>query len=201
MKKKILAVALAAIMLLVAITGATLAYLTDTDAKQNTFTVGNVSIVLTEPKWDAVGAAEALDVYPGEALAKDPTVTNDGKNPCFVRIKIDNLDQYVEKYGEDAMIIYRTNYVDNALSADWVLLDDGYFYYTKVLASGATTDPLFDQIVIPFALTNNEEAKPIDVYAEAVQAQGARPSFTAVNAMTPEEIAAWFATCMPADKN
>ena len=48
MKKKILAVALAAIMLLVAITGASLAYLTDKDDQVNTFTSGKVDITLDE---------------------------------------------------------------------------------------------------------------------------------------------------------
>ncbi len=202
MKKKILAVALAAIMFLVAITGAALAYLTDTDEKSNTFTVGNVSIVLTEPKWDATGAAEAFDVYPGEALAKDPTVTNDGVNPCFVRIKIDNLDQFVTKYGDKGMITYRTDYATDKLGENWYYNQvDGYFYYTEVLAAGKTTDALFDQIVIPVVLTNSESTVDIEVFAEAVQAQGARPSFAAVQEMTVDEIAAWFATCMPAEQN
>ena len=196
MKKKLFTVALALIIAITAISGASLAYMKDTAETKNVFTVGDVSIVLTEPNWDASGKAEAVDAYPGEPLAKDPTITNDGKNPCFVRIKIDNLDQYVTKYGVDGMIKYRTDYVEGALGTDWVLHTDGYFYYTKVLAIGETTDALFDQIVIPFVLENNEQALSIDVYAEAVQAQGAKPSFAAVQTMTVEEIAAWFAICM-----
>jgi hypothetical protein len=35
----------------------------------------------------------------------------------------------------------------------------------------------------------------IEVTAYAVQAQGAKPSFSAVQAMTVAEIAAWFTTC------
>lgn len=196
MKKKILAMVLCVAMLAIAIVGGTLAYFTDEDAKTNTFTVGNVSIVLNEPKWDTTGAAEAFDVYPGEPLAKDPTVTNDGANPCFVRISVSELEQFVEKYGEDAKITYRTDYVEGALGTDWVLHTDGYFYYTKVLQPGETTDALFDQIVIPFALKNSETTKDIVVTAYAVQAQGARPSFSAVQAMTVEEIAEWMNTCL-----
>ena len=95
-------------------------------------------------------------------------------------------------------IIYRTDYVDGKLGDNWVLHTDGYFYYDGVLAVGETTDALFDQIVIPFDLTNELSADTeydIVVKAYAVQAQGARPSFSAVEAMTVEEIAAWFATC------
>ena len=194
MKKKLFAIAFAAILAVTAITGASLAYLTDEEEAENVFTVGNVDIDLTEPNWNATGKEEAQDVYPGEPLAKDPTVENIGANPCFVRISVGNLDQFAEKY-EGAMITYRTNYVDGALGDDWALHTDGYFYYTKVLAVGEKTDALFDQIVIPFALENSETTENIVVTAEAVQAQGARPSFSAVQAMTVEEIAAWFATC------
>ena len=196
MKKKILSICLVAVIAVMAIAGASLAYFTAEDSAENVFTVGNVAIDLTEPKWDATGKEEAEDVYPGEPLAKDPTVTNTGKNPCFVRVSVSNLDQFAEKF-DGAMITYRTDYVENALGENWVLHTDGYFYYTKVLASDEKTDALFDQIVIPFALTNNVETKSIDVTAYAVQAQGARPSFTAVQAMTVEEIAGWFNTCMP----
>lgn len=44
MKKKILAVAIAAIMLLTAVASISLAYLTDTDEQDNVFTIGNVKI-------------------------------------------------------------------------------------------------------------------------------------------------------------
>ena len=193
-KKKILALCLIVCLLATAAVGGTLAYFTDTGAATNTFTVGNVDIDLTEPNWDATGSKEAADVYPGEALAKDPTVTNIGKNPCFVRIEVSGLNQFTTKFGTDAMITYRTDYVEGKLGDNWVLYN-GCFYYSKVLQPGETTDALFDQIVIPFDLTNNAEASPIVVNAFAAQAQGARPSFAAVNEMTVEEIAAWMATC------
>ena len=43
-KKKIVSLCLAAVLVVMAIAGATVAYFTDTDAKDNTFTVGNVKI-------------------------------------------------------------------------------------------------------------------------------------------------------------
>lgn len=196
MKKKLTAMLLIVAMLAVAVVGGTLAYFTDTDEKTNTFTVGNVDITLTEPKWDETGSKEAEDVYPGEPLAKDPTVTNAGKNPCFVRIEVEGLDQFIDTYGKNAMITYRTDYVADKLGEDWTLHTDGYFYYTKVLAVGETTDALFDQVVMPVELTNNAEATGIVVTAYAVQAQGARPSFSAVEAMTVAEIAEWMNTCL-----
>ena len=194
--KKILALALVVVLAVTAVTGATLAYFTDTKEATNTFTVGNVKIKLTEPSWTATGVKDAPEVYPGEALAKDPTVENTGANPCFVRVKVDGLGIL----GEGLEITYRTNYVNNALGAGWVKHTDGYYYYTEVLAANEKTTALFDQIVIPTALTNEngeeyEDSYDIDVTAYAVQAQGAKPSFSAVQGMSVAEIAAWFKTC------
>jgi len=195
MKKKIIALALVLCLAAVAVVGGTLAYFTDVADATNTFTVGNVDIELTEPNWEETGKEEAKDAYPGEPLAKDPKVINEGANPCFVRISVSNLDQYVEKYGEGAMIDYRTNYAVGQTSEDWTYHTDGYFYYEKVLGVGETTSVVFDSIVIPVEVENSEAAQPIVVTAQAVQAQGARPSFSAVEAMTVADIAAWFTTC------
>ena len=203
-KKKIISLTLAACLMAVAVVGSSLAYFTDTEEKDNVFTVGNVTIALTEPNWKGAdeSAGEGLDesscedagsqdaVYPGEPLAKDPIVTNIGKNPCFVRIQIDGLEQF----GEKGSIGYRTDSVDGKLGDGWVGYGD-CFYYTEVLEVGDSTDALFDQIVMPIGLTGDETAQSINVTAEAVQAQGACPDWSDVQAMTVEEIAAWFGTC------
>lgn len=196
MKKKITAIALVVCLVAVAVVGGSLAYFTDKADATNTFTVGNVDITLTEPNWDASGSTDAPEVYPGEALAKDPTVKNVGANPCFVRVKVTGLDCLAPA----SNITYRTDYVDNKLGQHWAFnAADGYFYYDQVLAVNETTDALFDQIVIPTDLTNgNADTKfNVVVSAEAVQAQGAKASWSAVQTMTVAEIAAWFGTCMP----
>lgn len=193
MKKKITAIFLCVALVAIAIAGASLAYFTDTDDAKNTFTVGNVKIDLTEPNWEKTGKEEAKTVYAGEPLAKDPTVENKGDNPCFVRIKVEGLKQF----GTKGNITYRTNYQDNKLGTGWVLHTDGYFYYTKVLEKeGDKTSALFDQIVMPTGLDGTEtNVSPITVTAQAVQAQGAKASFSAVKDMTVTEIAEWFKTC------
>ncbi len=75
----------------------TVAYLTDTDKKLNTFTVGNISIALEE-KVDVIGdGAEVKEtddgaVYtgamPGDYLKKEVTVTNDGNNAAYVAVTV-----------------------------------------------------------------------------------------------------------------
>ena len=190
MKKKILSLCLVLALGATAVIGGTLAYFTDTESKDNIVTVGNIDIDLTEPKWESEGKAEAEDLYPGEAVAKDPTVTNleSSANPCFVRLKVD--------FPEDGNFSYRTNYQDNLLGEGWVEYE-GYYYYTGILQPGDTTTALFDQIVLNANVTGETytEAIHIPVTAEAVQTQGARPSFDAVQVMTVPEIAEWFATC------
>ena len=205
MKKKIVTLALMVALVAVAVVGATLAYFTDTQTATNTFTVGKVDIVLTEPGWTATGAAEADTVYAGEKLAKDPTVKNDGPNPCFVRIRVQGLN--VLGTG-DLLIRYRTGTNDadiGKLGDNWEDGGNGYFYYKGVLMPGITTDALFDYIVMPTALTNGDgkaltdptaALKQIFVTAEAVQAQGALSSFSNVLLMdTAAEIRPWFTTC------
>lgn len=189
MNKKLLTAGLAGALAVTAVVGGSLAYFTDSEKKDNVFTVGNVSIELTEPNWDK---EEVDDIYPGESLAKDPTVKNDGSNPCFVRIKVDGLDCL----GDGNEITYRTNYNDGEVSTGWQVYGD-YIYYTSVLPAGDTTGtPAFTQIHIPTTVTNGfDDNYDVVVTAEAVQAQGAKPSWADVQEMTVAEIADWFDTC------
>ena len=190
MKKKITAIALVVCLVAVAVVGGSLAYFTDTDDATNTFTVGNVDITLTEDSWVG-GGSMVPQVYPGEVLAKDPVVTNDGENPCFVRIEVTGLDCL----GNAGNIVYLTNDVVGALGDKWVKHTDGYFYYTEALAVGAETTALFDSIQIPTGLTNGDATTGFNVVvtAAAVQAEGITMAGTAP---TVAEIAAWFTTCM-----
>ncbi len=193
MEKRVISIALI-IALVAVIAAGSFAYFTDTTKSiDNTFTVGNVKITLTEPNWEGSGSKDAPEVYAGEPLAKDPTVTNTGANPCFVRVSVTGLNQF----GDNAPIVYRNDkYEVGKLNDGWVLHTDGYYYYTKPLAVDEATPAVFSSIVMPTTLTGNEtNIEPITVQAFAVQAQGARPSWTAVNGMTVAEIAAWFTTC------
>lgn len=200
MKKKIVSLCLCVALLAVAV-GGTLAYFTDTtETKDNVFTVGNVEIELTEEDWEK---EEHDDVYPGEALPKDPCVENKGDNPCFVRIKVTGLDCL----GAANMITYETDNTKDKLGENWVKGDDGYFYYMKPLGGlyqvqnegmDYQTTALFEKIRIPTTVTNGFDGSyDVQVYAEAVQAQGAKPSWSDVKNISLTDLQAWFDTCMP----
>ncbi len=82
MKKKIFAIAFAAILAVTAITGASLAYLTDTDKEENVFTFGNVDIDLQET-FD-----QNSKLIPGVDINKDVWVMNVGSEDAYVRVHI-----------------------------------------------------------------------------------------------------------------
>lgn len=86
MKRKIVTICLAAILVIIAVAGASLAYLKDTDQKTNVFTVGNVDIELEE-----IFEANAK-LIPGTSeinnVKKEIKVKNIGSESAYVRVHI-----------------------------------------------------------------------------------------------------------------
>ena len=79
MNKKKLAVLLTTVSLLGVVgIGSTLAYFTDKTDVNNTVTMGNVNISLTEPEFDKLtnGSKKITDVLPGQVIEKDPTTSS-----------------------------------------------------------------------------------------------------------------------------
>lgn len=110
--------------------GGTLAWLFDSSGKlENKFYVPDAEIDIEE-KFDG---SEKTDVG----------VTNIGKTEVYVRVMLvetwrNSGDQVVAK-PEGAVVNYEFG------SDDWVKGSDGYYYYTKPLAVGATTSNLIDR--------------------------------------------------------
>ena len=72
----------------IALAGAAKAYFTDHSEKVNTFTSGNVDIILSEEKFDSAANAERKNmICPNEKIVKDPQITNVGENDCYVFIE------------------------------------------------------------------------------------------------------------------
>ena len=97
MKKKLLAFAMVFALAAVAVVGGSLAYFTDTDTKDNTFTTGNVDIELIENFGDnnpdtpekllpATGSAQAGTLKNG--VTKEVSVKNTGSEDAYVRVHI-----------------------------------------------------------------------------------------------------------------
>ena len=97
--KKILSLALCAVLLVAATVATTVAYLTDDASVTNTFTVGNVDIKLDEAPVDENGEATSGErvteniyhLLPGHRYAKDPKVTVESQSEdCYLFVKVEN---------------------------------------------------------------------------------------------------------------
>ena len=103
--KKLAVLLLALVLLIGATIGGTLAYLTDvTDAKTNTFVVGNVGdLDLVESPTDYAYKTTAGEyiIIPGVDITKDPTVTFSGNNiAAYVFVKVEATGwTFAEKEG------------------------------------------------------------------------------------------------------
>ena len=83
-RKLILPIMLAfGVVMLFMLLGGTVAYLTDTEAGVNVITIGNVGLVLTEPKYKDNKILSA-----GSSLEKNPILTNSGTKDEFVFIEV-----------------------------------------------------------------------------------------------------------------
>lgn len=154
MKKRVITIIAAALLLCCAV-GGTLAWLIDkTDPVVNTFTAGNVNIELKETTKD-------YKMVPGNKIDKDPIVTvKGGSEACWVFVKVEKSANF------DAFMTY-------ALDAGWIALQnvDGV-YYREVGAT--TTDAQF-----PVLLDN--QVKVIDTVSKAqlnALAEGTYPTLT-----------------------
>ena len=165
--------------------GGSLAYFTDTDAKTNTFTVGNVKIELTETEWDK-STSHIAD--PGVAVAKNPVVTNKGANEAWVRVNVTISDAAAFKRAMEAHQItdLATIFAGHSESvwklagtkADTAADTITYsYYYKNKLAPKASTEALFTSVTIPASFTSAEMAAlgndfTINVTADAIQTSG-----------------------------
>ena len=189
MKKKILALSMVAICMSVVAYG-TLAYYTASETAENVITSGNVGIELLE--WadaDRTISYEEMypdniitDVMPGTDVTKVVEVKNSGDNPVWVRVSVDKQIIMDEQMDEEADTGLMTMDFD---TDNWTVGNDGYFYYTKPLEAGKTTESLFAAVAFDPAMDNtyqNCKAK-VEVKAYAVK--------TANNGTTVEEAKGW----------
>ena len=107
MKKRILTIALVVALLATCFAG-TLAYLTDTEAKHNTFTTGNVYIDLTEPQ-----KVSDLKLIPNKSYVLNPTITLTAESEqaylaAIITVKIPNANLALMK-GNTMNLVHPTH--------------------------------------------------------------------------------------------
>lgn len=164
MKKRTLWIVIAAALLVTVGVTSTLAWLVaSSNPLENTFTVGNVDITLTE------STGNKYIISPGVVIEKDPTVTvKKGSEACWVFVKLTDSETSGSLYTYD-------------IADGWNALDGvGGVYYRKV---GYATDNISlgvlknDSITVPDTVTEQQldaikNNPQITVFAYAVQAEG-----------------------------
>ena len=180
MKKKVLLLASLAICAAIVASG-TLAYFTAEETAHNVITTGSVGIELVEKTKDDSGTeidfpAEGISgVMPGTSVSKIVSVKNDGEAVAWIRIWVNTaisdeekqvcLPLEIEVGGETIPVI--------TLDTDgekWTY-EEGYYYYNKPVAPGASTGALFETVKFAPEMGNEyQNCKVlIDGAAEAVQ--------------------------------
>ncbi len=181
MKRKLLALSVAAICLAIIAAG-TLAYFNAEDKAHNVITTGGVGIAVkewaddekTQPFEDREG------IMPGNVVTKIVEVENTGASEAWVRVKF-NVSITLAGEGEaDLSLIHLA--IDNT---KWIDGGDGWYYYSEPLASGETTHEVLSSVGFDKTMGNEYQGATatVDVEAQAVQ--------TANNGASATEAAGW----------
>ena len=181
--KKVLLLALCAILLVGATIAGTVAYLTSQKTVTNTFTVGKVSITLTEDKinvqtGEKLTGSEAgttdklqnIELVPGREIEKNPviTVSNDSEE-CYLFVKIENgLTSAGTINGMEDWVL-----VNTTLNTDTVK-----YYRYKTTADAGDEIAVFTSFTCNATITEYDAAldgATIVITAYAIQAENLNP--------------------------
>ncbi len=185
MKKKILAVALAVV--LIAVAGySTLAYFTATDDATNVITAGTLTIQINEYQGtDTTPVAEetdgititVIDAVPGDIISKIPKVENLlGNTDAWIRVKV-TIE--CEDINQDALSI--TPISLDLDTTNWVS-SGGWYYYTAIVPADTETSALFTEVEFDLATMDNTyqgAVVTITLVAEAVQSDNNGATYNA----------------------
>ncbi len=166
MKRKILILSVLAILIAILAAGSLAYYTADTKA-HNVITTGDVAIQLNE--WADEARTEKFEspvgVMPGTEVTKIVEVKNVGTGSAWVCVEM-----FVDVYAENGKQLPTEPVKLDINDTDWTY-QDGYYYYNKPLAPGATTEPLFTTVSFDEQMGNEyQNAKAmIDITAIAVQ--------------------------------
>lgn len=162
MKKKTVLLGATAVMLVAAMSiGGMLAYFTDTDSKENTFTVGNVNIQINEEfEQDSIA-------NPGVKVEKIATIENTGDNAAYVRMKVVFSDAKAWMAGLGAK--YQTDpehepHIDTVLKGIWHNDQTGQDDDINSTDWGAT--PIYDKPNCRYGALYDEKADTLTLIYE-----------------------------------
>lgn len=177
MKKKIITLAIATVMLITVTVGATIAWLTaESGEVTNTFTVGNIKILLNEADVNRNDATseynefvrdDSLDMYyenadrvpgntyklmPGSTYFKDPKVTVlAGSERCYVFVKVTESTNPLVENTNQKIVHWEVN------DRFWTLVPDtnNVYYYNSVVDVNVNDFDAEDELYFKYDDSNN----------------------------------------------
>lgn len=207
MKRKLLILSVLAICL-ASIAMGSLAYFNAEDTAHNVITTGGVGIQIVETDENGEPFANVSGVMPGTEEYKIVTVTNTEQASVWLRVWVnvgisEDGDPLTDPTVKSLPLTIATangavnavelvvknadggfdKLADNAAwGENWLLGDDGYYYYRHILAPGEATAHLFDAVQFAPEMGNEYQNSKIyiDISAEAVQSDNNGASVTDV---------------------
>ena len=201
MKKKILVIAIVSCILVLSIAGSSIAYFTDVKEATNVFTTGNVTITLSEidPQngqltvvTDPSTKYEYKNIYPGQKVAKQPTITNVSTSGDSVYAgAIITLTKATGLLADETAVkaFLEGGAINTAgfATTQCVFGSDGtitvYVIINSPIANGAAVD-IFTNVAVPAEWNNSQMATfatmQISVKAYATQTYGFADAKTAI---------------------
>ena len=168
--RKVLIIALCAVLLVSISVMGTMAYLTSQDSVKNTFTVGNVKITLDELDVDKDSNTEdnvqygegenatirdranAYKLLPGQTYTKDPIIHVDADSEaCYLFVKVENGIKAIEAAGDTVasqMLDKGWKLVHGDLHANEYLYVYAGTESEKTAVAGGASIAVFDKVVI-----------------------------------------------------
>lgn len=149
-KKVIFGLAFILVALLAIIGGTTYAWLTDTDSKSFTYTVGQVSYTVD-------GTANNAVIVPGDSIIPTVTITNGSNVDTNIRVKVSATTTGTLPAGATATFAEYDADLKNekdlflvTKATDWVLAD-GYYYYGAVSGAESVITSATTSVATPFS--------------------------------------------------
>ena len=176
------AIACAAVAI-AAVSGAAIAYLTDTDGVENVFSLASpLDIEIIEAIWDSKPDENSNDIpdhaeeiAPNQTVEKDPAVRNNDGTDAWVFLEVSIPTRVVSVVEDDGGLSdpARTELFSFSPKSNWsqmgdIVYDDEhqtathYYGYTAELSPGSTTNPLFTEVTLANIADGQLDAQAAD---------------------------------------
>lgn len=143
MKNKKMMLGSAILLVVLLVVGGTFAWFTaKSDDVVNTFKAGTLKIKVDE----TFDEEAAQNVNPGDSYVKKVKIKNIGTKTAFVRLKLTPKFFDIVEGEEVEMANADYSLVTYPILNEWVLHDDGYYYYPAVVAVDGETPNIIEEV-------------------------------------------------------